>query len=182
MLRCKIPLQIIKSFSVTRKSRTSACRRSMCSTRKMPHNLSSAKKSPGAADVAAADAAAVDAAGTAAGAVAVVAAVGLPGGARPGVIAAGVRRNSWRRKRAVSSLCRSRSDRSETMPRDGRRKSLEQIFRGRTRSSVGQRSYSRSYSKCKRALPVVVLHDEAGVLFLDGPRRRGLNVLLRNAD
>src|SRR5262249_7315095 len=40
--------------------------------------------------------------------------------------------------------------------RDGRRKSLEQIFRGRTRSSVGQRSYSRSYSKCKRALLVVV--------------------------
>ena len=103
MLRRKTSRQIMKSFSVTRKSRTSACRRSMCSTRKMPHNLSSARKLPGAADVVAADAAAVDAAGVAAGAVAVVAAVGLPGGARPGVIAAGVRRNSWRRKRAVST-------------------------------------------------------------------------------
>jgi len=76
----------------------------------MPHNLSSANKSLGAAggaDVAAAGA--VVAAGGAAGAAAAVAAVGLPGGARPGVIAAGVRRNSWRRKRAVStalgSLC-----------------------------------------------------------------------------
>ena len=61
MLRRKTPFQITRSSSVRRKFRTSACRRSMSSTRKMPHNLSSAKKSPGVAggaDAAAAGAAA----------------------------------------------------------------------------------------------------------------------------
>jgi hypothetical protein len=79
---------------VTRKSRTSACRRSMCSTRKMPHNLGSAKKSPGDADVAAAGAVAAGVAGEAVGAA--VAAAGAA--ACPGAAVAGVRQNSWRRK------------------------------------------------------------------------------------
>jgi hypothetical protein len=52
----------------------------------MPHNLSSAKKSPGAADAAAAGAAAAGAAGEAAGAVAAAEAA-----ARPGDVAAGAR-------------------------------------------------------------------------------------------
>ena len=71
----------MKSFSVTRKSRTSACRHSMCSTRKMPHNLSSGRKSPGVADVVAA----VDAAGEAAGAAAAAAAAAGLGASAAGV-------------------------------------------------------------------------------------------------
>src|ERR1700752_4414890 len=66
MLRRKTPFQITKSSSVRRKFRTSACRSSMSSTRKMPHNLSSANKSPGAAGVDAAGAG-VGAAGGAGG-------------------------------------------------------------------------------------------------------------------
>jgi hypothetical protein len=64
-----------------RKSRTSVCRRSTSSTRKMPHNRSSARKSlsGAAADAAAAAAVAVDAAGEAAGAVAVAEAAACPG-------------------------------------------------------------------------------------------------------
>ena len=92
MLRRKTPRQITKSFSVTRKSRTSACRRSMCSTRKMPHNLNSANRSPGAAgdvDAAAAGAVVAGAAGEVAGAVAAAEAV-----AGPGASVAGVRSNN----------------------------------------------------------------------------------------
>src|SRR6516225_692609 len=92
MLRRKTPRQITKSFSVTRKSRTTACRRSMCSTRKMPHNLSSANRSPGAAgdaDAAAAGAVVAGAAGEVAGAVAAAEAV-----AGPGASVAGVRSNN----------------------------------------------------------------------------------------
>ena len=89
-MRRKTTCQIMKSFSVTRRSRTSACRRSMCSTRKMPHNLSSARKSPTGAD---ADAAAV--AAVVAGAVGEVAAVAAAAAAaaRLGDVAAGARRD-----------------------------------------------------------------------------------------
>ena len=60
------------------------------STRKMPHNLESAKKLPGGADAAAADAADAGAAGEVAGAAAAVAAA--PGAAAcPGAAVAGVR-------------------------------------------------------------------------------------------
>jgi|SRR5215831_5579357 len=63
----------------------------MCSTRKIPHDRSSAKKSLGAADVGAAAAAAVDAAGEAAGAAAAAAAAAGPG---PRVFVAGARLQS----------------------------------------------------------------------------------------
>jgi hypothetical protein len=112
MLRRKTPFQITKSSSVTRKSRTSACRRSTCSTRKTPHHLSSAKKSllaaGGAVAAAAAGAAAAGAAGEGALAVAAVAAAGPPGGAHPGVIAAGVKAKLLPTgRRAGSCLTRS---------------------------------------------------------------------------
>ena len=81
----------MKSFSARRKSRTSACRRFTSSTRKMPHNLSSVRKSLGAAgaDVVAAAAAVADAVGEAVGAVAVAEVVAGPGG-----VAAGARSTS----------------------------------------------------------------------------------------
>ena len=79
----------MKSFSETRKSRTSACRRFTSSTRRMPHNRSWGRKLPGVTAAAVAGAA-----GDAAGAAAAAAA----GGA-----VAGGRRNSCRRKRAVST-------------------------------------------------------------------------------
>jgi hypothetical protein len=89
IFRRKIPPRIIRSFWARRKSLTSACRRSMCSTRKMPQRLRSARKLPGGAAVAAADAAAAGAVGEAAGAVAAAEAA-----ACPGVIAATVRAKS----------------------------------------------------------------------------------------
>jgi hypothetical protein len=63
-----VDLSLMDSSLATRKSRTSACRRSTPSTRKMPHNLSSARKSLSGAAADAADAAGVvvDAAGEAA--------------------------------------------------------------------------------------------------------------------
>jgi hypothetical protein len=69
----------------------------------MPHNLSWARKSlggaAGAADAAdAGGAVAVDAAGDAEAAEAAAGAA-----ARPGAAVAGVRRNSWRRKRVVGT-------------------------------------------------------------------------------
>ncbi len=74
----------------------SACRHSTFSTRKIPHNLRSAKKSrPGAAGAdaaAAADAVAADAAGD--GAAAAAAAEAAQAAAGPGVIAGIVRPNS----------------------------------------------------------------------------------------
>jgi hypothetical protein len=85
--RRKIPPRIMKSFLARRKSLTSACRRSMCSTRKMPQCLRPARKLPrGVAAAAAAGAAAAGAVGEAAGAVAAAEAA-----AGPGVIAATVR-------------------------------------------------------------------------------------------
>jgi hypothetical protein len=67
----------------------------MCSTRKMPHNLSSGRKSPGVADVVAADAAAAGAAGEAAGAAAAAAgAAEAAAGLGAGSSAAGVRPKS----------------------------------------------------------------------------------------
>src|SRR5262249_50737702 len=93
MLRRKTPLQIKKSSSVTRKSLTSACRPSMCSTRKIPHDLRSVKRSLGAAgaDAAAAGAVAAGVAGEVAGAVAAAEAAAGPG---PRVIVAGARLKS----------------------------------------------------------------------------------------
>jgi hypothetical protein len=95
IFRRKIPPRIIRSFSVRRKSRTSACRRSMCSTRKTLQHISSAKKSLGVVDVAAAHVAAdvaADVAAEVAGAVAAVAVAEAAAG--PGDIAASARAKS----------------------------------------------------------------------------------------
>jgi hypothetical protein len=77
------PHSLLDSSLARRNSRTSACRRSTPSTRKMPHNLSSARKSLSGAAVDAADAAAVavDAAGEAAEAAAAAEAAVGPGAA-----------------------------------------------------------------------------------------------------
>lgn len=95
--RRRIPHRVIKSFSVRKSSPTSACPRSMFSTRKTQQSRSWAKKSLKAAGVAAAAAAvaavaeAADAAGPAVAAAAVAAAAGSPG-VFPGVVATPARR------------------------------------------------------------------------------------------
>ncbi len=78
MCRRRTPRPNISSSSARKRSPTSACRPSMCSTRKTPRHPRRATSSPGVADVAAAGAAVAAAAGEAAAvAVAVVAAHGV---------------------------------------------------------------------------------------------------------